>query len=899
MQAENKTILSRRLIALWILFFIALMLTGALAGWLSAIDYDLAQVRGDGIVSLELAWKPDRAQEILTSWLSADLIPKAKSSVYWDFLLIVGYVTLLTSMVLLAWAPLVRSRQHRMPLLLISGVLPLLAGCCDIVENVLMLSMLSDEDGVGTLRPPLTSGFAYTKFALLALFFALAVYFARPVAKTIFRVRFSLLMLAIGVAVLFVPQWQEMLRAITETVGQADDGLTSTQLLRAAWLAFASLLAAFSTWYSARVLFMFRFDGYRSQDEDPMVELKRWLPRVLGTAIPLLVAVGYFVSVPTDRFGETLIPAVFQSVALLIFLGIVVFRRKLIPSLRDKQMINTADGFSGLETYTKYPLGGLLIANVVFFLLFLYLPEFAVPVGGAAVVVLAVALIVPIGSLLVYYSTRLRYPLLIVLAVLVMSFSLFNDNHSIRLCPDMASTDRECHDDNGVPIGIERAGPFHQVDGFTAFMERWVSERKKDNGDPLPVFIVAAEGGGIRAAYWTAHVLATLQDRARAEGLDFARHLLAISGVSGGSLGGAVFAASVKHLDDTCTDQPNCFGDLAHDVLGEDFLSPTVATLLFPDLMQRFLPSPLFADRAMTLERSWEQAWNRFTSREDFAMGFDHLWKDRSNQEKPHPPVLLLNSTVVETGQRLIMTPLELQPNGIEFGEVFRDAIDGRSLLGNAIPLSTAVHLSARFTYVSPAGKVFRSGEGGREAGWLHLVDGGYFENSGAVTAFEMLDAMMRYARSTDNELRPFVIHISNEPVIPDKERARKQVSFYPLMGEVLSPLRALLKVRPARGFQAREFLQRRLDEELLDSVNHVHFLLCKRDHDLPLGWALSEAVQVELAAQLSAKNPHGVGAPAYNFANMHQVLQHLGTGEVQGDSSAEREAALISICRQ
>ncbi|MEW8584382.1 MAG: hypothetical protein AB2531_01355, partial [Candidatus Thiodiazotropha sp.] len=131
MQAENKTILSRRLIALWILFFIALMLTGALAGWLSAIDYDLAQVRGDGIVSLELAWKPDRAQEILTSWLSADLIPKAKSSVYWDFLLIVGYVTLLTSMVLLAWAPLVRSRQHRMPLLLISGVLPLLAGCCD------------------------------------------------------------------------------------------------------------------------------------------------------------------------------------------------------------------------------------------------------------------------------------------------------------------------------------------------------------------------------------------------------------------------------------------------------------------------------------------------------------------------------------------------------------------------------------------------------------------------------------------------------------------------------------------------------------------------------------------------------------------------------------------------
>ena len=897
METDNRTTALRRLSVLWILFLAALALTIAVAGWLSTIDFDLAQVRGDGIVSLELAWHPDKAQDNLRGWGEA-LIPKAKSSVYWDFLLIVGYVTLLTSMVLLAWRPLARSKHHAMPLLLIAGILPALAGVCDIVENALMLSMLSDEDGVGTLRPPFTTGFAYTKLALLAVFVGLASYFARPAAKTISRVRFSLLMLAIGVAVLFVPQWQEMLRAITESGARADDGLSSTQVLRAAWLAFASLLAAFSTWYSARVLFMFRFDGYRSQDADPLADLKRWLPRVLGAAIPVLVAVGYFVSVPANHYRQTLIPAVFQLAALVIFLGVVVFRRKLIKIPRDMPMINVADGFPDLHKHTKYPLVGLVIANVVFFLLFLYFPEYAVHVGGGAVVVLAVALIIPIGSLLVYYSTRLRYPLLIVLAVLAAAVSLFNDNHSIRLCPDMVSTDRECLGDDGEPVRIERDGPFHQVNNFEAFMDRWVDQRK-GSGNPIPVFIVAAEGGGIRAAYWTAHVLATLQDRARAEGLDFARHLLAISGVSGGSLGGAIFAASVKHLGNGCADKPGCFGELAHNVLGEDFLSPTVATMLFPDLMQRLLPPPLFDDRAMTLEKSWELAWNRFTSKQDFAVAFDDLWDDESQPGKTHPPLLLLNSTVVETGQRLIMTPLELKPDGIEFGEVFRDAVDGRSLLGNRVPLSTAVHLSARFTYVSPAGKVFRSGEDGREAGWYRLVDGGYFENSGAVTAIELLDVVMRYARRTGKDLRPFVIHISNEPVIPDKERARKQVSFNPVMGEIFSPLRALLKVRPARGFQAREFLQRRLDEELSNTVNHAHFLPCKRDHDLPLGWTLSEAVQDELAAQLDMEDPDSVGAPAYNYANMQQVLQHLRTGEVQGDSSAEREAALISVCRQ
>ena len=31
--------------------------------------------------------------------------------------------------------------------------------------------------------------------------------------------------------------------------------------------------------------------------------------------------------------------------------------------------------------------------------------------------------------------------------------------------------------------------------------------------------------------------------------------------------------------------------------------------MMFPDLLQRFLPAALLPDRAETLERSWEAAW--------------------------------------------------------------------------------------------------------------------------------------------------------------------------------------------------------------------------------------------------------------------------------------------------
>ncbi|MGY3690537.1 hypothetical protein ACVIGA_000617 [Bradyrhizobium sp. USDA 3240] len=58
---------------------------------------------------------------------------------------------------------------------------------------------------------------------------------------------------------------------------------------------------------------------------------------------------------------------------------------------------------------------------------------------------------------------------------------------------------------------------------------------------PLPAFIVAAEGGGIRAAAMTAIVLKELSLR----NPKFADHLFAIVGVSGGSVGAATYAAAL------------------------------------------------------------------------------------------------------------------------------------------------------------------------------------------------------------------------------------------------------------------------------------------------------------------------------------------------------------------
>src|SRR5205814_256662 len=93
--------------------------------------------------------------------------------------------------------------------------------------------------------------------------------------------------------------------------------------------------------------------------------------------------------------------------------------------------------------------------------------------------------------------------------------------------------------------------------------------------------------------------------------------------------------------------------------------------------------------------------------------------------------LLLLNTTHVENGRRYVAAP-------------FNDStffLDGRNLhwsLGADLRLSTAVHNSARFSYVSPAARIER--HDGKDYG--SLVDGGYFENSGLATVGDLYRAI-------------------------------------------------------------------------------------------------------------------------------------------------------------
>lgn len=272
---------------------------------------------------------------------------------------------------------------------------------------------------------------------------------------------------------------------------------------------------------------------------------------------------------------------------------------------------------------------------------------------------------------------------------------------------------------------------------------QWFAEQRK----PYPVYVVSAEGGGMFAGYHAAAWLGNMQDNCPR----FAQHVFAISSVSGGSLGAAVFAALTKGAARNrefgpCASRSRHFSWTAERYFRNDLLAPLVGATLFPDFIQRLLPWPMKSlDRAGALEEAFSQAWDRSSPGNDldglFKRPLHALW-----DPKGATPALFLNTTSVLAGSRVTISPLQLQqtPTAVHLNTTLCLEYSRHQSVVD-LPVATAVSLSARFPWLTPAGWLDLSGTScpdKRERDRVYLVDGGYFENSGLETALDIVGYM-------------------------------------------------------------------------------------------------------------------------------------------------------------
>lgn len=652
-------------------------------------------------------------------------------------------------------------------------------------------------------------------------------------AQVLSPCRWSVLTLLVGVfTFLFVPQGQDVLHRLTEW----EEATPGYEILGDVALFFGAVTVwGFSCWYWARLILSLRPPD---APETPLgTALRVEMPRFLGTLAFVGMALALFHAAHTyvdfgssrPRIWLRLLAAVCLGLGVLFHL-FVRFRRRLLARATHNLPPSAAARYAAPRDFppgTRFTARLFLALALVLGLLFTFAPV-AVGrfLGTVPVLLLTAAIWVLFGTTLVYASRRFRVPIVTLLLVLLVVFSRVNDDHAVRLAgPDARPGDGS--------IAASFRGWYRAVGGG-------------------PVFLVTAEGGGIRAAYWTALALAEIEDRQPG----FSRHLFALSGVSGGSVGGGVFAALVREGEEArAAGWPpgaRWYRDKVEEILGHDFLSPVLAKMVAPDLAQRFLFFPVpFADRSWALEDGWATAWEQaFPDSDRFSRPFLDLW---AGDAGARVPALLLNGTHVETGRRIVATNLPWQARELP------DTYDLLRTLRSDLPLKTAVHNSARFTYLSPAGTLLSP------AGALygHVVDGGYFENSGGASLQSVLQAVARECLALGCLDRIYVLYLRNNPATdPDSPRqpsdpnrdARPDLA----LNEVLSPVRALLDTRDARGTLAMNELRGAI-ENLTDD-REVHFLelgLCvysrgsSQKAPLPLGWSLSETSRNTMGDQL------------------------------------------------
>ncbi len=379
-------------------------------------------------------------------------------------------------------------------------------------------------------------------------------------------------------------------------------------------------------------------------------------------------------------------------------------------------------------------------------------------------------------------------------------------------------------------------------------IDAWLEARRgriEASRGPWTVFVASAEGGGIRAACWTAGVLAAVQDAEP----QFADHLLGISGVSGGSLGAVTFVSLVHaersgHVDRTAS--PEGIGPtqaLADEILGRDFLSPVMATMLIPDVAACLLHADWAADRATVLEHAFEIAWRDAIGTETFAGPFDAVW---SGSFATQIPAIFLNSTESDTGRRIVNSHVRLD-SGASSALALPEILPARS-----IRLSTAVLLSARFPVISPVA----SAKPKPDEAALHIVDGGYADNSGTLTAAEVVRALYESAERLGlrKRIRVAAIVITDNPIMigsgrSDADRQHRERIERTAAGALLSPFETLDSVRQSLSKSHREAFEAFVTGsggEVLDG-----FALSADRIEFPLGWMLSPATRAALTRQI------------------------------------------------
>jgi hypothetical protein len=290
--------------------------------------------------------------------------------------------------------------------------------------------------------------------------------------------------------------------------------------------------------------------------------------------------------------------------------------------------------------------------------------------------------------------------------------------------------------------------------------------------------------------------------------------------------------------------------------------------LAYPDLARTvpvlgsFVPETF--DRGWSLENTWATAWRE--------KGLDTPTMTQWREDVSHGlrPAVIFNATASESGERFLIASTDSPFKGAQqFFNLFPT---------KDIRVSTAARLSATFPYASP---LARASAGSVKKGY-HVGDGGYYDNSGLLSAVEWLS-------EARNDLQGYQVLLL---LIDAQTGPQKPGSSWSWQKQLVGPIETLLHVRTSSQ-QVRESIELEMAKKYLTSQNSDSNTASKSDSkegasakieiisepflfwsptdsDPPLSWHLTESQKKEIG---------GAWASPTNSTSWENVRKQLGCG--------------------
>lgn len=403
-------------------------------------------------------------------------------------------------------------------------------------------------------------------------------------------------------------------------------------------------------------------------------------------------------------------------------------------------------------------------------------------------------------SALAFFLDRYRFPvsLLIVIYFLISSLLGFDEYYKVH--------------------GLKSLEKIAPATALTA--------KSKNSQFGLPenyVIVVAANGGGIQSAAWTARVLTGIEKKCQEKfGQKEVFHgcgdaIRLISSVSGGSVGAMYFTNAYD--ENGITKDNGKLEAVVKDKSSKSSLDTVAFGLVYPDLARTlggvFVDSDFLRHgRGSMLEVTWAERDNgKLQERlSDWRLGVKNGWR----------PASIFNATVAETGERLLISTTDTCSSTKECEDRSKNSWlnkenekitvvspPGRRNFYDVMPgvdvsVVTAARLSSSFPYVTPASRadmtkqeptLINKDEVDKYYNY-HIVDGGYFDNYGMSSLIEWLNEALTYQKKR-KITKVLIVQIIGDQIIDSKLKDQNSINFNSgMIYQATAPLQTLLSLR-------------------------------------------------------------------------------------------------------